>query len=139
MTTPQDPPSPRSEELERNARLSALFASMVLHHTNLTLMLLGQMPHPEGAKTEVDVDGAQLLIDQLEMLEAKTQGNLDEQESQLLRNSLMTLRMAFVEAVDAKAASRAAARDAGAAQEAAPTAPPAPPAKGTPPKTDGGS
>ncbi len=138
MTTPQGSSSPSREELERHARLSALFASMVLHQTNLTLMLLGQMPHPEGAKVDVDVDGAQLLIDQLEMLEAKTQGNLDEQESQLLRNSLMTLRMAFVQAVDAKAASRPTASAANAAQATAPT-PSAPEAQGTAPKADQGS
>ena len=39
-------------------------------------------------------------IDQLEMLEFKTKGNLDQEEAALLKQSLMSLRMAFVESVD---------------------------------------
>jgi hypothetical protein len=34
------------------------------------------------------------------MLEAKTKGNLDKDEEKLLKQSLMTLRLAFVEAVE---------------------------------------
>jgi hypothetical protein len=45
-----------------------------------------------------DLDGARMFIDQLEMLEEKTTGNLDEQERRLLREQLTALRMAFVEA-----------------------------------------
>jgi len=36
----------------------------------------------------------------LEMLEAKTRGNLDRHEAALLKQTLMALRMAFVEAVE---------------------------------------
>ena len=34
------------------------------------------------------------------MLEVKTKGNLNQEEAALLKQSLMSLRMAFVEAVD---------------------------------------
>ena len=41
-----------------------------------------------------------MLIGQLEMLEAKTRGNLSKREESVLKQSLMSARMAFVEAVE---------------------------------------
>jgi hypothetical protein len=41
-----------------------------------------------------------MFIDQLEMIAFKTQGNLDKDEDNLLQQSLMNLRLAFVEAVE---------------------------------------
>ncbi len=80
---------------------SALFAQLVLQQTNLALMLLGKMPNPETGETTRDLDTARLFIDQLEMLEAKTKGNLSREEARLLQQSLMTLRLSFVEAAEA--------------------------------------
>jgi len=72
---------------------------MVVQQSNMALMLLGKVPHPQTGKTFLDVDSARMFIDQLEMLEVKTRGNLTREEQQLLKNSLMSLRMAFVDAV----------------------------------------
>ncbi|SRR6266536_2353441 len=80
--------------------LSGLFASMVIQQTNMALMFLGKMPHPQSGQSLQDIDSAKLMIDQLEMLELKTRGNLDPREERLLKQSLTSLRMAFVEAVD---------------------------------------
>ena len=80
--------------------MSALFAQMVLQQSNLALMLLGKTPHPESGQSVRAIDGAKLFIDQLEMLEVKTKGNLSKEESALLKQSLMGLRMAFVESVN---------------------------------------
>jgi hypothetical protein len=80
--------------------MSALFAQMVLQQSNLALMLMGKTPHPESGQKMRDMEGAKLFIDQLEMLEAKTKGNLSKEESDLLKQSLMALRMAFVECVN---------------------------------------
>jgi hypothetical protein len=44
-----------------------------------------------------------MFIDQLEMLEVKTKGNLNKQESALLKQSLMSLHMAYVDAVETPA------------------------------------
>lgn len=41
-----------------------------------------------------------MFIDQLEMIETKTKGNLTREESGLLKQSLMSLRLSFVEAVE---------------------------------------
>ena len=95
--------SSRSEMsgLSREEMHSALFAQLVMQQSNLAFMLLGKAPHPETGKTVRDLDAAQLFIDQMEMLEAKTKGNLRREEQDLLKQSLMSLRMAFVEAVNA--------------------------------------
>jgi hypothetical protein len=82
-------------------RMSALFAGLVLNHTQMALLLLGRTPHPASGETIQDLDGARMLIDQLEMLEQKTRGNLDSHENQMLRESLTALRMAFVDATNA--------------------------------------
>lgn len=76
----------------------ALFASLVLQQTNMALMFMGKVPHPESGQPVQDLEGATMFIDTLEMLEAKTKGNLTPEEAQMLRQSLMTVRMAFVEA-----------------------------------------
>jgi len=84
----------------REEMMSALFTSMVMQQTNLALMLLGKTPHPETGQTLRDLDGAKMFIDQLDMLQLKTRGNLDLQEEKFLKQSLTALRMAFVEAVE---------------------------------------
>lgn len=86
--------------VHRDEILSALFAQMVMQQANMAMMLLGRVPHPESGETVQDLDGARLFIDQLEMIEAKTKGNLNKDEEALLRQSLTSLRMAFVEAVN---------------------------------------
>lgn len=82
-------------------RMSALFAQLVMQQTNMALMLLGKVAHPETGQVYKDVEAARLFIDQLEMLETKTKGNLSKEELALLKQSLMNLRLAFVEAVEA--------------------------------------
>ncbi|TWU15085.1 DUF1844 domain-containing protein [Allorhodopirellula heiligendammensis] len=57
---------------------------------------LGQMPNPIDGKTTVDKPMAKHSIDMLEMLETKTKGNLSDDESKMLRETLHALRMAFV-------------------------------------------
>lgn len=79
---------------------SALFAQLVMQQANLAMMLLGKVPNPETGQSNKDLETARLFIDQLEMLEAKTKGNLSHQESSLLKQNLMSLRLAFVEAVE---------------------------------------
>jgi hypothetical protein len=97
-------PDPGAGESSRADTQSALFAQLVLQQTNLALMLLGKTPNPQTGETMRDLDAARLFIDQLEMLETKTKGNLTREEARLLQQSLMTLRLSFVEAVEAPAA-----------------------------------
>ncbi len=59
---------------------------------------LGLRPNPVTNETKKDLAGARHAIGMLEMLEAKTKGNLDEGERRLVTAILADLRMAFVEA-----------------------------------------
>ena len=99
MNNPTSAPDPGAAA-GREQTISAMFAHLVLQHTNMALISLGQMPHPQTGKTAQDLDHARYFIDQLEMLEVKTKGNLDKQEQAVLKQSLTSLRLAFVEAVN---------------------------------------
>ncbi len=89
--------------ISREEMMSALFAQLVVQQSNMAMLLMGQVPHPQTGQTIRDIEAARLFIDQLEMLEAKTKGNLTKEEAQLLKQSLMSLRMAFVESVESPA------------------------------------
>jgi len=88
------------EELSRDELLSVLFAEMVVQQARMATIFLGKAPHPQTGKTEQDLDAAKLFIDQLEMLEVKTKGNLTKDEDALLKQSLSHLRLSYVEAVN---------------------------------------
>ena len=79
---------------------AAMFAQMVMQLASTALMLMGRMPNPMTGKTETDLDAARMFIEQLEMLEVKTRGNLGAEEQHLLKQNLMTVRMAFVQTVE---------------------------------------
>ena len=104
MSDPAVPPSasPNTAEFQ-----SALFAQLVMQQANMALMLLGKIPDPTNGQTMRDVEAARLFIDQLEMLAAKTKGNLSAAESTLLNQSLTALRLAFVEATNQPASESA--------------------------------
>jgi hypothetical protein len=92
------------ENISREEIVSALFANMIVQNTNMALIFLGHAPHPQTGQKQIDLDNARYFIDQLEMIEVKTKGNLDKQEEGLLKQSLASLRMAFVEAVQKEGA-----------------------------------
>src|SRR4051812_10291187 len=84
----------------REEIMSALFAHMVMQNTNMALMFLGKTPHPESGEHIFDLEAARMFIDQIEMLEVKTKGNLSREEEKLLQQSLTHLRMTFVQAAE---------------------------------------
>ena len=96
-------PEPDPGGISRNEMMSALFAQLVIQQSNMAMLLMGKVPHPQTGEMVRDVEAARLFIDQLEMLEAKTKGNLSKEEERLLKQSLLSLRMAFVEAVESPA------------------------------------
>ncbi len=87
-------------EMQRDELMAALFANMIAQQTQTAFMFLGRIPHPETGQPVQDLETAEFLINQLEMLDIKTRGNLSRDEENLLKQSLTGLRMAFVEAVD---------------------------------------
>lgn len=111
------------QDLSREELMSMLFAEMVVQQTNMAMIFLGKAPHPQTGKTHKNLDTARMFIDQLEMLEIKTKGNLSKDEETLLKQSLSHLRLAYVEAVNEQ----------GRTEPQKPAEPA--PAPGTPPET----
>ncbi len=58
---------------------------------------LGEIKDPARPEAKPDLRQAQYLIDILQMLFEKTQGNLSAQESQIMENLMYELRVKFVE------------------------------------------
>jgi hypothetical protein len=125
MNNPE-PPSSAPAPAAQPGQISAMFAGMVMQLTNMATIFLGLAPHPQTGQTAPDLEHAKYFIDQLEMLEVKTRGNLDKMEDNLLKQSLTGLRMAFVEVVSNLAP----------AAEAKPAPPPGEPAKEAAPSAE---
>jgi len=89
---PPRPPSRGGDPLDDPAS----FLSLIMSLASNAAASLGMMPHPVTGETGVDLQTAKHWIDVLGMLEAKTQGNLDQQEAQMLENLLADLRMQYV-------------------------------------------
>jgi hypothetical protein len=126
-------PSPSSDPRPAD-RHSALFASLVLQQSNMALMFLGKTPNPESGRTTRDLPAARMFIDTLEMLEARTRGNLTSEEAHLLQETLTNLRLAFVEAANEPEAPAPAAT--GSPSPTAKDKKPAPPDEAPPPASE---
>ena len=74
----------------------ASFEMLVTTLATEALVALGQMPHPLTDKAELQPNHAQYLIDTLDVLRQKCQGNLTPGEQQLIESMLHQLRMVFV-------------------------------------------
>lgn len=76
------------------------FNSLILSLNTTALFHLGDLPHPETGQKVVDLELARHSIDTLIMLEAKTSGNLEKDEEELLDRVLYELKMRFIKAKD---------------------------------------
>src|SRR5213079_1255494 len=96
--------------------LSQRFVEFVMMQAQNAALFLGQIPNPQTGKGEVNLELAKMFIDQLGIIQDKTRGNLTNEETAVLRNTLSNLQMAFVEA--------SGEQPKGAAQREAPAAAP---------------
>ncbi len=78
------------------------FGNFALSLAHSALVSMGIVEHPEIGQTEPDLESARQSIEILEMLQEKTQGNLDEEEEKLLGSVLYELRVSFVSATAQK-------------------------------------
>lgn len=81
-----------------------LFASLIMMLSSSAMQQLGKLVNPMTNKTEVNLEGAQVTIDLLTMLQEKTQGNLDKDEDKMLKDILSSLQMNYVETSQAQQA-----------------------------------
>ena len=73
------------------------FLDMVTLFGQQAMISLGKLVNPMTGKAEKNLPAARLFIDTLEMIERKTQGNLNKDESKVLQATLTDLRLMFVE------------------------------------------
>jgi len=74
----------------------ATFETLITMLFTQALAALGQLPGPDGQLGSVNKPFAKYFIDTLEMLGEKTKGNLSDDESKLISETLHAMRMAFV-------------------------------------------
>ncbi len=77
------------------------FGSLMLPFYTQAMVKLGQIPNPvTKSKDKVNIELAKRLIDLLELLRNKTEGNLDEQEKKVLDDALSQLKNIYLETID---------------------------------------
>lgn len=85
-----------AEAVEQAGAQEINFSAFVMSLATQALMQLGEMEPPPGVNVEVNPLAAHQTIEILAMLQEKTKGNLDEQESNLIEEMLHHLRIGFV-------------------------------------------
>ena len=81
----------------------ASFEVMVSTLVTQAMFALGAIEDPASGKRFLDLDLAKHHIDMLSVLEAKTKGNLDDDESKLIDQALYESRMHYVQVANAVA------------------------------------
>ena len=82
------------DEAEKNR---VLFTQLVIMFHAATMQQLGKVKHPVTGVVGKDLPAAQATIDILDMLRARTKGNLSGEEDQLLTEILQDLKLGYVQ------------------------------------------
>ena len=82
------------DEAEKN---KVLFTQLVIMFHAATMQQLGKVKHPVTGIVGKDLPAAQATIDILDMLHARTKGNLSGEEDQLLTEILQDLKLGYVQ------------------------------------------
>lgn len=72
------------------------FPSFIISLSTTALFHFGDFPDPETKQADKNLTAAKQIIDTLSMLKEKTEGNLDENEQNLIDGALYELRMRYV-------------------------------------------
>ena len=81
-----------------STEMTRKFVQFVMVQAQNILYVLGRIPTPEGERLPPNLQAAKMMIDHLELIKAKTEGNLNAQESKILTEALQQVQLAFVEA-----------------------------------------
>ena len=74
-----------------------LFMQLVLQNQQLAMMSMGKLKNPVSDKIERNLEFAKMSIDTLDMLAAKTKGNLSEYEEKFLTEVIKDLKLNYVD------------------------------------------
>lgn len=81
-----------------STEMTRKFVQFVMVQAQNILYVLGRIPTPEGERLPPNLQAAKMMIDHLELIKAKTEGNLNTQEAKILTEALQQVQLAFVEA-----------------------------------------
>jgi hypothetical protein len=81
-----------------NPELARKFVQFVMIQAQNILYVLGKIPTPEGDRLPPNLQAAKMMIDHLDLIQIKTQGNLSAQETKIISEALQQVQLAFVEA-----------------------------------------
>lgn len=84
-------------ELDEKKMFELLFMEIVYSFQNLTMITLGKLVNPATNKAEKNLMQAKATIDTLRMLKAKTEGNLNENESKLIEQVILNLQLNYAD------------------------------------------
>ena len=93
-------PQVETSDPQKSAQNTALFVQCVTMYAQQAMIAMGKLVNPITNKAEKNLEAARFFIDMLEMLEAKTKGNVSREEERLLQSSLSSVRLTFVEEID---------------------------------------
>lgn len=77
------------------------FTTLVSSIATQALFAMGAMPDPQTGQRYANLDIARHHIDSLSVLEEKTKGNLNEEETKMLATTLYELRSSYVQIANA--------------------------------------
>ena len=83
-----------------DANHNILFMQLVIQNQQIAMMAMGKIKNPVTDKIERNLEHAKIYIDSLDMLMAKTKGNLSEYEEKFLTETLKELKLNYVDEVD---------------------------------------
>jgi hypothetical protein len=83
--------------MDTQQKYQLLFTQLIVMFHAATMQQLGKVKHPVTEKLEKNIEAAENTIDILDMLQAKTKGNLSPDEDMLLTQILQELKLTFVQ------------------------------------------
>ncbi len=87
--------------MEKNSH-DLLFIQLIMQNQQIALMTMGKLKNPVSDTVERNLDLAKITIDTLDMLAAKTKGNLSEYEEKYLNEVIKELKLNYVEELNKK-------------------------------------
>ena len=83
-----------------DANHNILFMQLIIQNQQIAMMSMGKIKNPVTERIERNLEHAKIYIDTLDMLLAKTKGNLSEYEEKFLIETLKDLKLNYVDEVD---------------------------------------
>lgn len=89
-----------AEDISTDQKNVILFLQLVMTFESAAWQQMGKIKNPLTDKIERDLDQAQLSIDMLDMIKARTAGNLSDDEKRVLERAISELKLNFVEELE---------------------------------------